>query len=83
MNCFLCKGTIKDSITTHVVSSKTCIIIVKNVPCTECVQCGVTFYDNDVTLQLEKIVKKTNTAFTEIAIINYSAAQSLILAIQQ
>jgi len=74
MNCFLCKGTIKDSITTHVVRFKSCIIIVKNVPCTECVQCGETFYNNDVALQLEKIVDKMKTAFTEVAIINYSAA---------
>jgi len=74
MNCFLCKGTIKDSITTHVVRFKTCIIIVKNVPCAECVQCGETFYDNDVALQIENIVNKMKTTFTEVAIINYSAA---------
>ena len=74
MNCFLCKGTINDSITTHVVRFKTCIIIIKNVPCSECVQCGETFYDNDVALQLEKIVNKMKTTFTEVAIINYSAA---------
>ena len=74
MNCFLCKGTIKNSITTHVVRFDNCIIIVKNVPCTGCVQCGETFYDNDVALQLEKIVNKMKTTFTEVAIINYSAA---------
>jgi len=73
MNCFLCKGTLKDSITTHVVRYNTCIIIVKNVPCTECVQCGETFYDNDVSLQLENIVNKMKTTFTEVAIINYPA----------
>ena len=74
MNCFFCKGTVKDSFTTHVVKMKTCIIIVKNVPCTECTQCGETYYDNDVALQLEKIVNKMRTAFTEVAIVNYSAA---------
>jgi len=74
MNCFLCKGTIKDSITTHVVRFNTCIIIIKNVPCTECVQCGETFYDNDVALQLENIVNKMKTTFTEVAIIKYPAA---------
>lgn len=74
MNCFYCKGTLNDGITTHVVKLKTCIIIVKNVPCTECVQCGATFYDNEVALQLEKIVLETKSAITEIAVINYSAA---------
>ena len=74
MNCFYCKGKLKDDITTHVVKLKTCIIIVKNVPCTKCSQCGEAFYDNDVALQLEKIVKEMKTAITEIAIVNYSIA---------
>ena len=74
MNCFYCKGTLKDSITTHVVKLKACVIIIKNVPCTECVQCGAAFYDNDVALQLERIVKEMKTAITEVAIVNYSAA---------
>ena len=70
MNCFYCKGTLKDSSTTHVVrranfvGDATCIIIIKDVPCTECVQCGQTFYDDDVAQQLEKIVKEMKTAIT-------------------
>ena len=74
MNCFYCKGTLKVSNTTHVVRLAACIIIIKDVPCTECVQCGQTFYDDDVALQLEKIVKEMKTTFTEVAIVNYSAA---------
>jgi YgiT-type zinc finger domain-containing protein len=74
MICFYCKGTTKNSTTTHVVKQKTCIIIIKNVPCTECVQCGATFYDNDVALQIERIVRELKTAITEVAIVNYSAA---------
>jgi YgiT-type zinc finger domain-containing protein len=74
MNCFYCKGTLKESITTHVVKIKACIIIIKNVPCTECVQCGETFYDNDVALQIEKITKEMRTAVTEIAVVNFVAA---------
>jgi YgiT-type zinc finger domain-containing protein len=64
----------KDGITTHVVKLKDCVIIVKNVPCSECVQCGETFYDNEVVLQLEKIVGEMKTAITEIAVVNYAAA---------
>jgi YgiT-type zinc finger domain-containing protein len=64
----------KEGMTTHVVKLPACIIIVKNVPCTECVQCGETFYNNDVALQLEKIVKEMKTAITEVAIVNYPAA---------
>ena len=74
MNCFYCKGMTKSGTTTHVVRLKTSIIIVKNVPCIECVQCGETFYDDDVAVQIERIVKEMKTEITEIAIVNYSAA---------
>ena len=72
MNCFYCKGLLKDSVTTHVVKLKSCIIIVKDAPCTECVQCNATFYDNTVAEQLEIIIKDMKTAITEVAIVNYA-----------
>jgi len=62
----------KESVTTHVVDLKNCIVIVKNTPCFECEQCGETVYSNEVALHLEKIVKSTATAITEIAVVNYS-----------
>jgi YgiT-type zinc finger domain-containing protein len=74
MNCFYCKGKLTASITTHVVKLKTCIIIVKNVPCTECIQCGEVFFDNEVALQLERIFKELKTAIMEVTIVNYNLA---------
>ena len=74
VKCFYCKGTLEESFTAHVVNLKTCIIIIKNAPCIECVQCGETFYNNDVAIQLEQIVNGMKTAITEVAIINYVAA---------
>ena len=47
MNCFFCKGSMKPSTTTHFVDLKKCMIIVKNVPCWECMQCGVIVLDDD------------------------------------
>lgn len=38
--CFYCKGDFFDSTTTHVVNYKDCLIMIKNVPCQECKQCG-------------------------------------------
>lgn len=72
MNCFFCKGSLEESVTTHVVDLKKCIVIIKNVPCTECSQCGETFFDNDVVSQLEIIVNSFKNAITEIAVVNYS-----------
>jgi len=57
-----------------VVKTDGCIIIIKGVPCEKCVQCGETFFNDDVASELEKIVSRTKTAITEIAVVNYSAA---------
>ena len=39
--CMYCKNsTTINSTTTHVVNYKNCIIVIKNVPCLECEQCG-------------------------------------------
>lgn len=72
MKCFFCKGELSDSTTTHVVTFDDCIIIVKNVPCERCNQCGETFFNDDVAERLEHIVNGLRTAVTEIAVVNYT-----------
>ncbi len=73
MKCIMCKGgTLKEGVRNHVVTLKDVIIIIKGVPCTECTQCGESYYDNDVALELERIVKGiTDNALTEIAVVAY------------
>lgn len=73
MNCFFCRGELEEATTTHVVTLKNCIIIIKNVPCLRCKQCGEESYSNDVAMQLERIVKAVKQAVTtEIAVLEYS-----------
>ena len=48
---------IKNSFTTHVVNYSNSVIIIKNVPCEECEQCGEIFYTDEVAEQLEKLVE--------------------------
>ena len=73
--CMYCKcKTTTPSITTHVVNYKNCIIIIKNVPCEECEQCGEKYYSNAVAKQLENLVNIAKQFMQEIAIIDYSKA---------
>ena len=73
--CMYCKcKTITSSFTTHVVNYKNCIIIIKNVPCEECEQCGEKYYTNEVARQLENLVNTAKQLMQEIAIIDYSKA---------
>ena len=51
------------SATTHVVNYRNCIIIIKNMQCLECDQCGKKYYTDDVTQRLEAIVNAAKRAY--------------------
>lgn len=72
MTCYLCKGEYKKSTTTHFVDLKKCMVIVKNVPCWECSQCGEVVYDDEVVTRLDDIVKQVADMMTEIAVVEYT-----------
>lgn len=64
--------------TTHVVNYNGSIIVIKNVPCEECDQCGEIFYTDEVAERLEKIVDKAKQMLQEVTIIDYSKLCSSI-----
>ena len=68
-----CKTTIS-SFTTHVVNYKGCIIIIKNLPCDECEQCGEKYYSNEVAKHLESLVNASKQLMQEISVIDYTKA---------
>jgi len=75
MRCFFCKGELTDGTTTHVVTLDERVIVVKNVPCTRCAQCGEAFYSDEVAQQLEKIVESVKRGVvSEVAIVEYTRA---------
>lgn len=71
--CMFCKGNVmKESLTTHVVNYKNCVIVIKNVPCEECEQCGEKYYTDEVAERLESMVDAAKKLMQEIAVIDYS-----------
>jgi YgiT-type zinc finger domain-containing protein len=60
------------SVTTHVVTLDNCVIVVKNVPCEECVQCGEKYYSDEVMEQLEEIISKVKDLASEVFVTNYN-----------
>jgi hypothetical protein len=56
-----------------VVTLDHCIIIVKNVPCQRCDQCGETFFGDEVAERLETIVNSLTAVVTEISVVDYSS----------
>ena len=73
MNCFFCKGIIKEGFSCYTAEIDDCVIVVKKVPSYICNQCGEKSYSDNVARQLEKIIKQiTNSVKTEVAIVSYS-----------
>lgn len=71
--CMYCKcNDLIESTTIHVVNYKGCVIIVKNVPCEECEQCGAKYYSDETARKLEKLVNTAKQLMQEISIINYT-----------
>ena len=54
------------------VDLKDCIVIVKNVPCEECSECGENFFSDDVMERLESIVNKAREIASEVFVTDYS-----------
>lgn len=74
MTCFFCKGDMEIGVTTHCTELNSCIVVIKNVPCHVCSQCGAVVYMLDVGKKLEQIIASTRNSLSEVAIINYSSA---------
>ena len=74
MTCFTCKGNIEKTTTTYMAEYDGCYIIIKNVPCSKCTQCGEE-YLNGITLQkIEAILAKLKDTLTEFAVVDYNRA---------
>jgi YgiT-type zinc finger domain-containing protein len=61
-----------DGLTTDFTDFETGIIIIKNVPCHKCTQCGEVSFSLDVSERLEQIVDSLKGSVTEVAIVKYS-----------
>lgn len=69
--CFFCKGDMLESTTTHVAELNNKILVIRNVPCLKCSQCGEVVYSLKTSKRLEEIIKTLDKLSTEISILNY------------
>lgn len=71
--CFYCKcKTMEKCLTTHVVTFDNCVIIVRNVPCEECAQCGEKYFSDEVMVKLDEIVTKAKQIASEVLVTDYN-----------
>ena len=71
--CFFCKGNMVEDTTNYMVDLDGHYIIIRNVPCHKCTQCGEVSYSGEVVVRIEKIIEKLKGVLTEVAIVEYAA----------
>lgn len=73
MKCLSCKnGNMEPSTTTYFADLKNCIVIIKNVPCYKCEQCGEVLYSASVAEKLDELMDKAEVLANELTIMEYN-----------
>lgn len=62
----------KPDTTTYMEDLGNCIVVIKNVPCNKCTQCGEITYSGITIKRIEDIIENLKNNLTEVAIVNYS-----------
>jgi len=74
MKCFFCKGRIANGFTTNTTDLGTCVIVIRQVPCHKCTQCGESSFTLDVAERLEQVVDSLRESVTEVAVLQFTHA---------
>ncbi len=73
--CSYCRGKeLKEAVTTYVAVFGDYAIIIKNVPCLECVQCGEKYYTDEVMQNIERILMKAKELNSEFFVVEYKVS---------
>lgn len=71
--CFFCKGIIENDFTNYMVDLDGHFVIIKNVPCHKCRQCGEISFSGKTVTRIEEIIEDLKKILTEVAIVEYVA----------
>jgi len=66
--CIFCKGKLKQEKTDYIEKNKSHVILIRDVPCEKCGQCGETYFDNSTVQVLESILSKIQYISSEITL---------------
>ena len=74
MTCFYCKGEMREGTTVFTVQLDSCLVVVKNVPCLKCSQCGEPEISDETMTVLERIIGTCKQLVQEVAVVDYRLA---------
>ncbi|MFX0203667.1 MAG: type II toxin-antitoxin system MqsA family antitoxin [Candidatus Hodarchaeota archaeon] len=73
MICPICKGNMEENYINFPIDLKDHFILIKEVPALVCEQCGEFYIDDEIHIQIEKIVKKAKETNAELEVVKYAA----------
>lgn len=75
MKCLLCKAdTMIDTKSTYFAQLENCYVIIENVPCKKCTQCGEVVYSASVMEKIDGILDRIQNIASKIFIMDYNMA---------
>ena len=75
MNCLACKtGNMTETTNAYFAKLNNCYVIIENVPCLKCDQCGEVFYKTSVLEKIDTIIEKVESISSKIFIMDYATA---------
>ena len=75
MKCVSCKtGDMKEPTTTYFGQLKNCYVIIENVPCLKCDQCGAEYLVGSVAEKIDDILDSLEKIASKIFIMDYKTA---------
>lgn len=75
MKCMSCKnGCMKESVTTYFTKVNGCYVIIENVPCLKCDQCGEEFLNISIAEKIDEILDSIEKISSKIFILDYDKA---------
>ena len=75
MRCLLCKADdMVKSTSTYFAKLDNCYVIIENVPCYKCSQCGEVVYATSVLEKIDDIIEKAESIASKIFIMDYTTA---------
>lgn len=75
MKCLSCKSDeMKPDTSAYFAQLANCYVIIENVPCFKCPQCGEVFYSVSVSERIEEILESVEKISSKIFIMDYSTA---------
>ena len=75
MRCLICKsGEMNEALSTYFANLKNGYVIIENVPCLKCTQCGEIVYAASVMEKIDEILASVKQISSKIFIMDYSTA---------